>query len=62
MFLSDLKCNTITSPVTHHHHHGHIHPPAPIGASLLRLSVWQRLAIAVALIALMWAASFWAMH
>jgi hypothetical protein len=48
--------------MTHHHHHGHIHPPAAIGVSLLRLSVWQRLAIAAALIVLMWAAALWAMH
>jgi len=48
--------------MTHHHHRGHVHPPAPIGASLLRFSVWQRLAIAAALIVLMWAAALWAMH
>jgi len=47
--------------VTHHHHHGHVHPPARISASLLRLSVWQRLAIASGLIVAMWAAALWAM-
>ena len=46
----------------HHNHHGHSHPPAPAGASLLRMSVWQRLALAAALIVLMWAVAFWAMH
>jgi hypothetical protein len=48
--------------MTHHHHHGHVHPPAPVSASLLRLSVWQRLGIAAVLIVLMWAAAFWAMQ
>jgi hypothetical protein len=48
--------------MTHHHHNGQSHPPAPVGASLLRLSVWQRLALAAALIVLMWAVAFWAMR
>jgi hypothetical protein len=43
-----------------HHHPGHAHPPAAAGLSLLRLSVWQRLCIAAALIALMWLAVLWA--
>jgi hypothetical protein len=48
--------------MTHHHHPGHVHPPAAVAPSLLRLSVWQRLAITGALIVLMWLAVFWAMH
>jgi hypothetical protein len=48
--------------MTHHHHLGHVHPPAAVAPSLLRLSVWQRLAIAGVLIVLMWLAVFWAMH
>lgn len=43
-----------------HHHAGDRHPPAAIGLSLLRMSVWQRLAGAFALIALLWLAVFWA--
>jgi hypothetical protein len=51
----------------HHHHHVHSHPgrphpPAPPPASILRLSVWQRLAMAGALSALMWLAVLWAMR
>ena len=48
---------------THHHHHpGHVHPPASVHPSILRLSVLQRLGFAAALIALVWAAAFWAMQ
>jgi hypothetical protein len=48
----------------HHHHHppGHAHPPAAIAPSILRLSVVERLGIVSVLIALIWAAVFWAMH
>jgi hypothetical protein len=46
----------------HHHHPGHIHPPAAVHVSLLRLSVLERLAVAAGLIALIWAAAFWAMR
>jgi hypothetical protein len=46
----------------HHHHPGHIHPPVAVHASLLRLSALERLAVAVGLIALIWAAAFWAMR
>jgi hypothetical protein len=48
----------------HHHHHpqGHAHPSTTAGASILRLSVFERLSFAAALIALVWAAVFWAMH
>jgi hypothetical protein len=45
---------------THHHHPGRGHPAA-LTASMLRLSVWQRLAIAAVAIALLWAAAFWAL-
>jgi hypothetical protein len=48
---------------THHHHHpGHVHPPASVHPSILRLSVLQRLGFAAGLIALLWAAAFWAMQ
>jgi hypothetical protein len=51
------------SPHSHHHHHpGHVHPPAALQASVLRLSAAQRLAIAVAMIALLWTAAVWAMR
>ena len=49
-------------PHPHHHHHpGQGHPPASISPSILRMSVVQRLAIAAALIALLWGADIWAM-
>jgi len=49
--------------MTHHHHHaGEPHPALAISPSLLRLSVPQRLAVAGALIILIWAAAFWAMR
>jgi hypothetical protein len=47
--------------MTHHHHPGHVHPSATVAPSLLRLSVGQRLAIAVAIAVVLWAAVFWAM-
>ena len=46
----------------HHHHAGHVHPPASVHPSILRLSVLQRLGFAAALIALVWATAFWAMR
>ena len=46
----------------HHHHPGHAHPPAGVAPSILRLSVLQRLGFAAGLIALLWAAAFWAMR
>jgi len=46
----------------HHHHPGHTHPPAGVAPSILRLSALQRLGFAAGLIALLWAASFWAMR
>jgi hypothetical protein len=35
--------------------------PVAVGASLLRLSIWQRLAIAFALTVALWAAVGWAL-
>jgi len=46
--------------MTHHHHDGESHPPPAISASLLRLSALQRLMLAGGVIALIWAAYFWA--
>ncbi len=46
----------------HHHHPGHLHPPATLNPSILRLSALERLGIATGLIALLWAAAFWAMR
>jgi hypothetical protein len=50
-------------PHPHHHQHrpGQGHPPAAVSPSMLRMSVGQRLAIATALIVLLWAAVIWAM-
>jgi hypothetical protein len=48
--------------MSHHHHAAGRHPPPAIAPSLLRLSAVQRLAIAGALIALIWAAAFWAVR
>jgi hypothetical protein len=44
----------------HHHRPGEAHPAAEIAPSLLRLSAAERLAAAAVVIALMWAAVFWA--
>jgi fatty acid desaturase len=50
-------------PHEHHHHHpGHVHPPATVQPSILRLSARQRLSVAAGLIALVWLATFWAMQ
>jgi hypothetical protein len=50
-------------PAHHHHHHpGHIHPPASVQPSILRLSAPQRLAVAAVAIAALWLAAFWAMR
>jgi hypothetical protein len=46
--------------MSHHHHAAGPHPSPAISPSLLRLSAAQRLAIAGVLIALIWAAAFWA--
>ena len=55
---------THVHPPQHHHHHhhpGHGHPPASVSPSILRMSVAERLAIAAALIVLLWGAVLWAM-
>jgi hypothetical protein len=46
--------------MTHHHHGGMPHPSPVISPSLLRLSAARRLAVAGALIAVIWAAFLWA--
>jgi hypothetical protein len=46
----------------HHHHAGHAHPPTSVHPSILRLSVLERLAASAVVIALIWAAAFWAMR
>ena len=58
--LLNLRKNM--APAHHHNHPGHRHPTAPITASILRLSVWQRLAFAAIAIAALWAAALWALH
>ncbi|MDP2408960.1 MAG: hypothetical protein Q8M26_01610 [Pseudolabrys sp.] len=52
-------------PHTHAHHHrhaGHAHPPAAIGASILRQSAAGRLTVAAVAVAALWALIFWAMQ
>jgi len=44
---------------THSHGSAHRHPAATPAFSLLRLSVWQRLMIALPLAALLWAGTLW---
>ena len=66
------ECYTITRAIArleamtehhhHHHPHGQAHPPAAIGASILRLSVAERLVMAALLTALVWAAVIWVMR
>ena len=46
----------------HHHHPGRGHPPAALAPSILRLSLWQRLAVAAGLSAVVWLAVVWAMQ
>jgi hypothetical protein len=48
--------------MTHHHHDDASHPSAALGASLLRLSAAQRLAVAGVVIALLWAVFWWAIR
>jgi hypothetical protein len=45
----------------HHHHAGHVHPPASVSGSILRLSAPERLAVAAVLVAALWLAVLWAM-
>ena len=47
--------------MSHTHHHHPLAPPT-IGPSILRLSVWQRLAYAAAAAVLVWAVVLWAMR
>jgi len=44
----------------HHHHPGHVHPPATVSPSILRLSALERIAGVTLLIAALWAAVAWA--
>jgi hypothetical protein len=46
--------------MTHHHHAGDAHPSPALSPSLLRFSAPRRLALAGALIALIWVAVLWA--
>jgi hypothetical protein len=46
----------------HHHHVGHVHPPAQVRGSILRLSALERLAAAALAIVVVWAAVLWAMR
>jgi hypothetical protein len=48
--------------MAHQHLHTHSHPhPVVISPSILRMSALQRLAIAAAVIVVIWTALFWAM-
>jgi hypothetical protein len=64
MLYYNISMSSIHDDHGHHHHHhpGHVHPPASVHPSILRMSVLQRLSFAVGLIALVWAAAFWAMR
>jgi hypothetical protein len=42
----------------HSHHHPH---PVIVPVSLLRMSAWERLTMTAVIIAVLWAAAFWAM-
>jgi len=46
----------------HHHGHSHPHPQASVTPSILRMSVWGRLAAVAVVIALLWSAVLWAMR
>ena len=46
----------------HHHHADDVHPPAYVHPSILRLSAWQRMAIAAGLVVVIWAAVLWAIR
>jgi hypothetical protein len=47
-------------PQHHHHPPGQGHPPATIAPSILRMSVFERLALAAVLIVVLWSAVIWA--
>ena len=40
---------------------GHVHPPATVSPSILRLSALERLAAVAVVVAVLWGAVFWAM-
>jgi hypothetical protein len=48
--------------MSHHHHSGATHPAPTITPSLLRFSAPQRIAVAAALIVLIWASALWAIR
>jgi hypothetical protein len=48
--------------MAHHHHAGDAHPSPALSPSLLRFSAGHRLAVAGALIALIWATALWAIR
>jgi hypothetical protein len=61
--MSDHDHRDHDHPGHHRHHHpGHVHPPASANLSILRLSALERLGFAAGLIAVLWAAAFWAMR
>ncbi len=51
----------VHSPHPHHHRLGEGHPPVSVSPSILRMSVLERLAIAAAVIVLLWGVVLWAM-
>jgi hypothetical protein len=49
--------------MTHHHHRDDAtHPSAALGASLLRFSAAQRLAVAGIIVGLLWVGFWWAIR
>jgi hypothetical protein len=46
--------------LSHHHHAPGAHP-VRVPPSILRLSAWERLAVAVVILAVLWVAVLWAM-
>jgi hypothetical protein len=49
-------------PHAHHHHRpGEGHPATAVAPSILRMGALERLAVAALMIALIWAATLWAM-
>jgi hypothetical protein len=52
---------TDVHPQHHHHPPGQGHPPASIAPSILRMSVFERLALAAVLIVVLWGVVLWAM-
>jgi hypothetical protein len=61
-YIVTLLTNLAGIGMTHHHHGPGAHPSPTLAPSLLRLSALQRLAVAGFLIALIWAAAFWAIN